>query len=207
MYKTIAIVATIFIGLLFCSCKNDTPKNNQIDSVKTVEGREKVLDTIKEKIPPKYVKQSVDDTLAAKIKNYITAGFLTKNDLKAIPENQRKFQFYKIDLNNDGKNEVFVNFLTSYFCGSGGCTLLLLDHKLAKINKFTATRTLFVEQTLQNNWRVILTESEGSWRKLVYINGSYPSNPSMVKTTDEFPGDESEILFQEGSSKLKTYTF
>ena len=207
MYKTIAIVATIFIGLLFCSCKNDTPKNNQIDSVKTVEGREKVLDIIQEKIPPKYAKQSVDDTLATKIKNYITAGFLTKNDLKAIPENQRKFQFYKIDLNNDGKNEVFVNFLTSYFCGSGGCTLLLLDHKLAKINKFTATRTLFVEQTLQNNWRVILTESEGSWRKLVYINGSYPSNPSMVKTTDEFPGDESEILFQEGSSKLKTYTF
>ncbi|MGY0407332.1 MAG: hypothetical protein ACWIPJ_03110, partial [Polaribacter sp.] len=122
-------------------------------------------------------------------------------------KNQRKFQLYKVDLNNDGNKEVFVNFMTSYFCGTGGCTILLLNSNLKKINKFTVIRTLYIEKTLQNGWRVLMTKSEGNWVKLMYKNGAYPSNPTVLKPTNELPSENAEILFKEDSSKLKTYNF
>ena len=52
-----------------------------------------------------------------------------KDDIVAMTDSDRKFQMYKIDLNKDGKQEIFVRFLTPYFCGTGGCNFLLLDHE------------------------------------------------------------------------------
>ncbi|MFD1079553.1 DUF6624 domain-containing protein, partial [Longispora fulva] len=73
-----------------------------------------------------FITQSLNDTLAKRIRNYLTSEYLTANDLEIITQEQRKFQLFQIDLNNDGEKEVFVNFITPYFCGSGGCTILLL---------------------------------------------------------------------------------
>ena len=207
MRKIIFLIFMILAGLFFFSCKNKSSKNNPIEVVKKIDNKEKTLIIANEVMTSEYAKQTIDDELAKQIRHYITSKFLRDDDLKGIMENKRKFQLYKIDLNDDGKNEVLVNFFTSYFCGTGGCTLLLLDNNLKMINKFTSTRTLFVEQTLQNNWRILMTESEGSWRKLIYLNGSYPSNPSMEEKTTEFPSGNAEILFDENYSNPKTYNF
>ncbi len=204
MSKYILITIVILIGSFFSSCKNNQKKVSK--EIKT-EKEESIPMEEKEAIIADYAKQSIDDELADKIKNYIITKFLTEGDLRAITENQRKFQLYKIDLNNDGNIEVFVNFMTSYFCGTGGCTILLLNSNLEMINKFTSIRTLYVEQTLQNDWRVLLTKPDGNWRKLIYENGAYPSNPSMVETTNEFPSGHAEIMFDEDYSKQKTYNF
>ena len=209
MNKKILMTIVILIGFFFSSCKNNNSENNQIGVSKEIKTKNEASIPVEEKeaIIADFAKQSVDDELADKIKNYITTKFLTEGDLRTITENQRKFQLYKIDLNNDGNKEVFVNFITSYFCGTGGCTILLLNSNLKMINKFTSTRTLFVEKTLQNDWRVLLTKSEGNWKKLIYESGSYPSNPTMVETTNEFPSGHAEIMFDENYSRPKTYNF
>ncbi len=208
MYKNSLSLFIILSGLLFCSCKNENTKNNQIEVIKQIEDKEETVTEIKkEAVSYEYAEQTIDDELAKQIENYITTKLLTEDDLELMTEKQRIFQLYKIDLNNDGKNEVFVNFLTSYFCGTGGCTLLLLNSNLKLITRFSSTRTLFVEQTFQNNWKVIMTKSQGSWRKLIYTNGSYPSNPSVVEITTQSASSQAEIMFGNDFSKAKTYTF
>ena len=197
MNKSILITFAILSGLVFSSCKNTNSKN-KIKGETTIPVGTKDLD---------YAKQSVDDELADKIKNYINTTFLTEADMRAISEDDRKFQFYKIDLNNDGKEEMFVNFGTPYFCGSGGCTVLLLNSSLELITRFSPTQVLFVENATENGWKVLFTRTEGSWKKLVYENDTYPSNPTMVEETNEQLSEDAEKLFDEDDSKLKTYSF
>lgn len=205
MYKKNLSIFVFLCGFLFYSCKTTNVKNHQIAVIN--KDKERVIEINKEAESKENITQTKDDELANQIENYLTTSFLSENDLELMSENQRRFQLYKIDLNNDGKDEVFVKFITSYFCGTGGCTLLLLDNNFKLITKFTAIRTLYVEQTFQNNWKVIMTKSQGSWRKLIYANGSYPSNPSMVDITTQSPNSQVEIMFDANNSKAKTYTF
>lgn len=205
MKKYILLLFVISTGLFFNSCKNDSSKNSKTE-VHSEDG-EKNSEYGKVAELSDFAQQSVDDELAEKVKNYLITEFLTDGDLRAIKEDQRKFQLYKIDLNNDGNDEVFVNFMNSYFCGTGGCTVLLLDSDLELITRLSPTRTLYVEKILENGWSVLFTETEGNWKKLIYKNGTYPSNPTMVETTNELPSDQAQIMFDEESSKLKTYTF
>ena len=208
-HKLITIV--ILVGLFFNSCKNKSSENIKIEVSKEIktEKEESIPIEEKEALVSDFVKQSVDDELADKINSYITTKFLTEADLKLIPESQRKFQFYQIDLNNDGGNEVFVNLMTSYFCGSGGCTILLLNNQLKPITKFTVIRTpLFAEQTLKNGWRILLTKSEGELKEMIYNDGTYPSNPSVIeKAPYDAPSGHAEIMFDINFSKPKTYNF
>lgn len=188
---TFAIIA----GVFFSSCNNNTSEKEQ----KNIEKKETIGDD--------YAFRSIDNDLAKKIKEYITTKFLTDADLKAISEEDRNFQLYKVDLNNDGSEEIFVNFGTSYFCGSGGCTVLLLNNKLELITRFSPTQTLYVEKAVENGWRVLLTKTEGSWRKLVYENDTYPTNPTMVEATEESLSDDGVKMFGVESGKSTKYSF
>ena len=173
-----------------------TPEQNMIKKTEVTSGDEE------------FVQQSVDKQLASNIKNFLVNDYL-KDDLQFIPKEQRKFQFYKIDLNGDGNNEIFVRFLTSYFCGSGGCTFLLLDKYGEIITKFTVTREPFwVEQKKENGWAIILVKDSGVFKELKFENGSYPGNPSVLpKAPYDAPSGHAEIIFDENYSKAKTYEF
>lgn len=209
MNRSIVIVFLILNGLFLGACNNKKSKNDQaeVTNQNKIEKEETTPVVKKEGVIADFSKQSVDDELANKLKKYITSDFLEEGDLKAIKEEQRKFQFYKIDLNNDGKEEVFVNFISSYFCGTGGCTVLLLDSNLELINRFSPTQTLYIEETVQNDWKVIFTKAEGKWRKLIYENGFYPTNPTIVEEVEETPSEEATIMFNDDNSNAKTYTF
>lgn len=208
MKKNILIILVIFTGLYISSCKNTTSENDQTQGDTELKTEKEEADLVDEKpMITEFAKQSVDDELADKIKYYINTEFLTEGDLRAILEEQRKFQLYKIDVNKDGNEEVFVNFMTSYFCGTGGCTVLLLNNDLDLITRFSPIRTIYGEETIENGWRVLMTESEGNWRKLIYQNDTYPSNPSMVETTNDTPSQQAEIMFDADYSKSKTYNF
>lgn len=126
-------ILIISIGLAFSSCKTDHSKNAETESIKTNPAEKETTSQVE--------KPRNSDELTDKVKEYITTKYLTEADLRTISEDQRKFQLYLIDLNNDGKQEVFVNFNTSYFCGTGGCSILLLNDQLDPITKFTVTRT------------------------------------------------------------------
>ncbi|MFT3912418.1 MAG: hypothetical protein QM737_23525 [Ferruginibacter sp.] len=149
-----------------------------------------------------------NDSLALKIKTYIITKLLDSNDLRTITAEERKFQLYQTDLDNDGRNEVFVNFITGYFCGTGGCSILLLDSDLKRITKFSAMNVpLFIEQTNKTGWKHILVRSERALKELIYKNGTYPSNPSVLDNAPyDVPGNDVEVVF-DVNRKRKTYVF
>ncbi len=193
-------IIMIFVGLAFSSCKNQDSKKNATETDK-IESAEAV-------ITPEFENEINDAQLVATVKDYITTTYLTEADLRAIPEDQRKFQIEQLDLNDDGKKEVFVNFMSPYFCGTGGCSIVLLNKQIEPITKFTVTRTpLYIERSMENGWRPILTQSEGKWRKLIYKDGSYPSNPSVVEVSKNGPSEGSDILFGDDKNELETYNF
>ncbi|WP_379963623.1 hypothetical protein [Epilithonimonas sp. UC225_85] len=149
---------------------------------------------------------SSEDSLAVKVQDYITSQYLKSEDLKVMDISERKFNLYQIDLNNDGKKEIFINFFTPYFCGSGGCTLALLDSDLTLINRFTVTRTpITIDSTIENGWKVLWLQDANAWKKLTHKNGKYPSNPSLINSSKETPKDNAIKLFEGNSSK--SYSF
>jgi hypothetical protein len=115
---------------------------------------------------------------------------------------------YKIDLNGDGKDEYFVRLMGSYFCGSGGCTFLLLDRYSEIITKFTVMRPpIYVSVEKENGWRKLMVESEGKYKELVFDGKSYPSNPSVVAGSEKAPRNDYEVLFDDVKLPAKTYTY
>ena len=170
-------------------------------------------DTItKEEVPVNktadFVPQSTDQQTANNLKNFLALDYL-KDELSFLEPKDRKFQFYKIDLNNDGNEEIFVRFMSSYFCGSGGCTFLLLDKYGEVITKFTVTRApIFVESTKVNGWSVLLVKDAGILKELTFENGSYPSNPSVLpKAPYDAPSGHAQLMFDDEFYQSKTFEF
>jgi hypothetical protein len=60
-----------------------------------------------------------------------------------------------VDLNSDGREEVLVYIMGSFFCGSGGCTLLVLlevpEGGYAVVSDFPKTRLPVTVSSARNN--------------------------------------------------------
>jgi len=205
------ILLISFFCLLLFSCKGgvqqSSTNNDKENEVMTTS------DTItKEEVPVNktadFVPQSTDQQTANNLKNFLALDYL-KDELSFLEPKDRKFQFYKIDLNNDGNEEIFVRFMSSYFCGSGGCTFLLLDKYGEVITKFTVTRApIFVESTKVNGWSVLLVKDAGILKELTFENGSYPSNPSVLpKAPYDAPSGHAQLMFDDEFYQSKTFEF
>lgn len=201
----------VFFGitLFICACKNNTKsselENNIIDSLDIEVTQEKLSDVQPEKTF--FMPFTVNDTLALKIAEVLKNNFF-KDDYAFLSEDNKKFQMAEVDLDADGKNEVFINFFSSYFCGTGGCTLVLFNNDLKQITRFTVTRTpLFIQNEIKNGWKTILVKSDGKFVKLIFDGKSYPSNPSVVETVDYLPSGSDMVLFDDQFSPSKTYTY
>ena len=199
------IYSLSLILLVLFSCKTETVKNTDPNTIeKNQRQKADSLKLSKLNFSPK----STSDHTAAILKNSLTEEYL-KDDISFLNENDRKFQFYEIDLNNDGKEEIFVRFMGPYFCGSGGCTFLLLDHHKKVITKFTVTRApIYVENTKVNGWSVLLVKDSDVFKELVFKNGSYPSNPTVLeKAPYDAPSGHAEVLFHDEMFPCKTFNF
>ncbi len=178
---TLSVFSIVLIS--FFSCNNPTKKNNE---QKQSSNKVEISNESKENRP--------NDALSLKIGNYIKTKFLDKSDLKVMTKEYRKFQYSTIDLNGDNVDEIFVYLNSTYFCGSGGCTFLLLDSSLNLITKFTVTRTpILVDRATKNNWKKLYLYSDGGYREMIYDTKtkSYPPNPSLVeKVTEDFNNKE-----------------
>lgn len=191
--RSLILVPLAFLTLQ-CSKKETSPatESQKLSLSDTV--------TAKPKLDNKDEKDIVE-----KIAHYIANEFLTPRDLKAIPMSERKFRYQQIDLNTDGKMEVFVSFYTPYFCGTGGCTVLLLDDHLKPVTKFTVTTPpLFAEQETTNGWKTLLVQDRDGWKELTYKNGKYPSNPSLLPASSKEPSDYAQGIF---TDKQAEHTF
>lgn len=83
-------------------------------------------------------KSSIDDALADSIIIAFKDRILVE-DMKLLLDDTTRFQFYKINIKQDDKQEVFIRFMTPYFCAGSGCNLMILDEELNFFNRFTDT--------------------------------------------------------------------
>lgn len=195
-----AIGCVMLLTLTYCSKTPEKPVKEIPTSTVPTDSTETDASEIKNSVTV------AEDSLAVKVKDYITSEYLKSEDLKVIDAAERKFNLYQIDLNNDGKKEIFINFFTPYFCGSGGCTLALLDSDLKLINRFTVTRTpITIDSKTENGWKVLWLQDGNAWKKLINKNGKYPSNPSLIENTKEAPETNALKLFDTNTSK--SYSF
>lgn len=196
--------------ILFCfliiGCKNNSKTSKENGSV--IDTAVQNLKKKVEKTENEFVVQSTDQQTANNLKNFLTLDYL-KDDLSLLQSTDRKFQFYRIDLNGDGNMEIFVRFMGPYFCGSGGCTFLLLDSYGEVITKFTVTRApFFVESSKVNGWSILLVKDAGVFKELTFENGSYPSNPSVLpKAPYDAPSGHAQVMFDDEFYKSKTFDF
>lgn len=139
--------------------------------------------------------------------NFLQSKFA--QDTTWLEKKDRVFAIDSTDLNGDGKKEFFIYLASSAFCGSGGCTFFLLDPAFEFINQFTVSRApIFVEPGKKNGWAILLIKSGGQFRELIYSEGKYPENPSLIDPPAyDAPSGHAQVLFDERWEKLKLYPF
>jgi hypothetical protein len=137
-----------------------------------------------------YLINSVSEEIAALVRNRLK--LIAADDLKLeiVDSLSRKFIFFEYDLNGDNRNEIFVGLTGPYFCGSGGCTQLILDAKGEVISSFTVSDYPIVISTeSSNDWRDLFILSGEAYRLVKFDGKSYPSNPSLLPKSEFVPGD------------------
>ena len=160
-----------------------------------------------EKSQPMTEQTPQDEPLMARNLRNALKNDLLKDDMEFIPEEQRRFSYAEVDLTGDEKPEYLVGFRNSYFCGSGGCTFLLLDHEGNLVTRFTVSRSPFIVlPTTSNGWKDIAVYSNGAMRKLAFNGKSYPSNPSVEPEFADLPGDDTPRLL-DFESPVPEYSF
>ena len=120
----------------------------------------------------------------------------------------RQFQLQVADLDNDGNNETFVGLTGPYFCGSGGCTFLLLDHTGRLNTRFTvASYPVIVDSTFTKGWRDLLVQSGGKFHRLKYTGVKYPPNPSVAPIVDFLPSKGLLSIFDSWEERKVWHVF
>jgi hypothetical protein len=113
------------------------------------------------------------------------------------------------DLNDDGVLDAVVILSTSYWCGTGGCSMLILqgqpDNTFRLVSVSSLVRPpLTVSETRTNGWRdLILTVSGGGMPgkavALRFDGQRYPLNPSVQPELPANTPVNGTVLFPEGT--------
>lgn len=105
-----------------------------------------------------------------------------------------------MDLNSDGTDDAIVLMQGMEWCGSGGCTMLVLkgeDDGYTVTSRSTVTRApIRASHSLSNGWRDLIVHSDGT-EKLLQSGGSgYPLNPSMELSATPQQTDSADIVLE-----------
>jgi len=109
-----------------------------------------------------------------------------KTTYPTTPELSRTFVYNEIDLNDDGKNEYVVGLIGGEWCGSGGCTMLVLTNTFKLNTKMSvvefpiyigAPGTAEVTKKYSN---IYIQNRDGSVAKMAWNGVKYPTNPSTA---------------------------
>ena len=199
--KNKILMAFIILGMISCQNKEKTDSKNVIKTIaedtlsKTVTGAADLSDA-----PPR------DDKAVKLIREQLL--ILLKKDLPAMTKEDRFFYYEAFDLNNDNKNEYFVGFSNSYFCGSGGCSGYILNNDGILINKFTVTDfPIYVTTSSTEKFYDLIVETGGKFHLIKMKNGKYPSNPSVQEIWKGNVPKESRKVLDINSKKLEKYSF
>jgi ketosteroid isomerase-like protein len=124
---------------------------------------------------------SSEGYLRKTLENYLTAPVLR-------PGEDRRYSSAFVDLRDNGNLEAIVYLTDGSWCGSGGCTTLVLapkDSEYELVTKITITRRpIRVLNSKTNGWHDLSVVVGGGGispyeAKLSFDGKTYPSNPSM----------------------------
>lgn len=199
--KSKIAMAFMILGIISCQNKEKTEGKNLIKTIaedtlsKTVAGTADVSDA-----PAK------DNKAVELIRKQLN--ILLKNDLPALKKDDRFFYYEAFDLNDDKKDEYFVGFSNSYFCGSGGCSGYILNNDGTLISKFSVTDfPILVTTSTSENFYDLIFETGGEFHVVKMKNGKYPSNPSVQKIWQgDVPKENTEVLDIQ-KKKLEKHSF
>jgi hypothetical protein len=103
---------------------------------------------------------------------------------------ETQYRIAEIDLNGDKKKDALVFLQGSYWCGTGGCSMLVFTNKNDNFKLVSAIslvrEPVIVSETKTKNWRDIIVHVAGGGGEsknvaLKFNGSSYPTNPSMIK--------------------------
>jgi hypothetical protein len=120
-----------------------------------------------------------------KITTFLTSEYGEKAD---IP---RKFIYDKVDLNGDGESEYLIGLMGPDFCGTGGCTMLVLNNEFKAIAKMTLVEyPVYIgsdlpEEKTNGYHNIYLRTRKVGFVKIEWNGKTYPSNPSMQPKISE----------------------
>ncbi|MFH6969274.1 hypothetical protein [Flavobacterium sp. FlaQc-28] len=194
------IVIAIAILALY-SCQNKSESKNIVKTIvqdtlsKTLGGTANLSEA-----PPR------DDKAVELIRKQLSV--LLKKDIPAMTKDDRYFYYQEFDLNNDKKNEYFVGFSNSYFCGSGGCSGYILNNDGSVINRFSVTDfPIYVTTSSTEKFYDLIFESGGKFHLLKMKGGKYPSNPSVQEVIKGNVPKESTKILDINSKKSEKFSF
>jgi hypothetical protein len=101
-------------------------------------------------------------------------------------ETSRNFIFNEIDLNDDGKNEYIVGLTGGDWCGSGGCTMLVLTNAFKLNTKMTVVEfPVYIgapasTEVTKKYSNIYIENRDGSVAKMAWNGTKYPTNPSTA---------------------------
>ncbi len=175
------IIYTILLLLFLASCQayfaDEKLKETDQSAIKELLSDPDPSDTV---AAGEYLVESADQATASLIA--VRLRHLYQEDISNnwIDSTARRFIQHAFDLNNDQKNELFVGFTGPYFCGSGGCNILLLSAEGELITEFTVVDyPMVIDTETTGGWRNLLIFSNGDWHVLKHNGNAYPPNPSV----------------------------
>ena len=123
--------------------------------------------------------------------------------------------FAFVDLKDDGTQEAVVYFTGDGWCGSGGCTTLILaptGSSYTVITKITITRPpVCILASKSNDWHDISVRVQGGGivhaydAKLPFDGKTYPSNPSIPPARRLVENADGEVAIPLGEKGTPLY--
>ncbi len=114
-----------------------------------------------------------------------------------------RYSLSMTDLNNDGIEDAIVLLQGQNWCGSGGCTLLVLqglaEEKYQVVSVSTVVDSpIYALSYRTNGWRDLMVYSKGTGSVRLQFDGNkYPSNPSLLAAEEKkFAPDSFELLIE-----------
>lgn len=126
-----------------------------------------------------------------------------------VPPNVKQHFFSSyIDLNGDGVQDAVAILAGQYWCGTGGCTMLVFKGQataFSLVSRSTLIRPpITASETKTNGWRDLIVEVRGGGATpkkvaLKFDGKKYPLNPSLQPSIPTTTSIKGTVLFPEGT--------
>jgi len=147
------------------------------------------------------------DERAALITGVLRREFAADLEKGFIDEPSRRFYYDTVNLNGSGTAEFLVALNGTYFCGSGGCTTLLLDSSGKVTTLFSVVQyPILLDTAFTNGWRNLIVYSGGSFRAVRMQAKGYPANPS-IQPAIKNPGKQLRKVLDIPAAPYPAHTF